>query len=245
MDLLKYSESLKNLPKRFSNLAFWRDCRKFKDVTVNALEYIDSWGKGIEIEQTNQNTKISALETSQKSQDAKISTLESGQTTQDTKISALETSQKSQDTKISTLESGQTTQDTKISALESGQTTQDTKISALENLTYDGNPENFKPNLINLSFISIDKGDGLFIFTPSSLTFDLPQIPHFITIEATCKRYTDAEHKTQSATFISVPFHITMSNGKTRVVPNTFDFYAPYGIVSPSISATIYLIEHK
>ena len=217
MDLLKYSESLKNLPKRFSNLAFWRDCRKFKDVTVNALEYIDSWGKGIEIEQTNQNTKISTLETSQKSQD----------------------------TKISTLESGQTTQDTKISALESGQTTQDTKISALENLTYDGNPENFKPNLINLSFISIDKGDGLFIFTPSSLTFDLPQIPHFITIEATCKRYTDAEHKTQSATFISVPFHITMSNGKTRVVPNTFDFYAPYGIVSPTISATIYLIEHK
>ena len=203
MDLLKYSESLKNLPKRFSNLAFWRDCRKFKDVTVNALEYIDSWGKGIEIEQTNQNTKISTLETSQKSQDTKISTLESGQTTQDT------------------------------------------KISALENLTYDGNPENFKPNLINLSFISIDKGDGLFIFTPSSLTFDLPQIPHFITIEATCKRYTDAEHKTQSATFISVPFHITMSNGKTRVVPNTFDFYAPYGIVSPTISATIYLIEHK
>lgn len=48
MDLLKYLEPMKNLPKRFSNLAFWRDVRKFKDEVVNAFEYVDSWGKHIE-----------------------------------------------------------------------------------------------------------------------------------------------------------------------------------------------------
>ena len=48
MNLLKYVEPMKNLPERFSNLAFWRGCRKFKDSVVNALEYIDSWGTHIE-----------------------------------------------------------------------------------------------------------------------------------------------------------------------------------------------------
>lgn len=48
MDLLKYLEPMKNLPKRFSNLAFWRDVRKFKDYVVNAFEYVDSWGSNIE-----------------------------------------------------------------------------------------------------------------------------------------------------------------------------------------------------
>lgn len=48
MDLLKYLEPMKNLPKRFSNLAFWRDVRKFKDDVVNALEYVDSWGENVE-----------------------------------------------------------------------------------------------------------------------------------------------------------------------------------------------------
>lgn len=48
MDLLKYLEPMKNLPKRFSNLAFWRDVRKFKDDVVNAFEYVDSWGDGVE-----------------------------------------------------------------------------------------------------------------------------------------------------------------------------------------------------
>ena len=48
MNLLKYVEPMKNLPDRFSNLAFWRGCRKFKDSVVNALEYIDSWGGNIE-----------------------------------------------------------------------------------------------------------------------------------------------------------------------------------------------------
>lgn len=50
MDLLKYLVPMKDLPKRFSNLAFWRDTRKFKDEVVNAFEYVDSWGTSIENE---------------------------------------------------------------------------------------------------------------------------------------------------------------------------------------------------
>lgn len=48
MDLLKYLEPMKNLPERFSNLAFWRGVRKLRDEVVNAFEYIDSWGESIE-----------------------------------------------------------------------------------------------------------------------------------------------------------------------------------------------------
>ena len=48
MDLLKYLTPMKNLPDRFSNLAFWRGVRKLKDEVVNAFEYVDSWGKDIE-----------------------------------------------------------------------------------------------------------------------------------------------------------------------------------------------------
>ena len=48
MDLLKYLEPMKHLPDMFSNLAFWRGCRKFKDAVVNAFEYVDSWGTHIE-----------------------------------------------------------------------------------------------------------------------------------------------------------------------------------------------------
>jgi hypothetical protein len=48
MDLLKYLEPMKNLPERFSNLAFWRGVRKLRDEVVNAFEYVDSWGAHIE-----------------------------------------------------------------------------------------------------------------------------------------------------------------------------------------------------
>ena len=48
MDLLKYLAPMKNMPERFSNLAFWRGVIKLKDDVVNAFEYVDSWGKNIE-----------------------------------------------------------------------------------------------------------------------------------------------------------------------------------------------------
>lgn len=48
MDLLKYLEPMKNIPERFSNLAFWRGVRKLKDGVMNAFEYVNSWGDLIE-----------------------------------------------------------------------------------------------------------------------------------------------------------------------------------------------------
>lgn len=53
MDLLKYLEPMKNLPERFSNLAFWRGVRKLRDEVVNAFEYVDSWGENIENDLAN------------------------------------------------------------------------------------------------------------------------------------------------------------------------------------------------
>lgn len=58
MDLLKYLEPMKNIPERFSNLAFWRGVRKLKDEVVSAFEYVDSWGKNIESELANSGMKI-------------------------------------------------------------------------------------------------------------------------------------------------------------------------------------------
>lgn len=60
MDLLKYLEPMKNLPERFSNLAFWRGVRKLRDEVVNAFEYVDSWGESVEHDINSlQNVKIS------------------------------------------------------------------------------------------------------------------------------------------------------------------------------------------
>lgn len=60
MDLLKYLEPMKNLPDRFSNLAFWRGVRKVKDDVINAFEYVDSWGENVEHDISSlQNIKIS------------------------------------------------------------------------------------------------------------------------------------------------------------------------------------------
>ena len=67
MDLLKYLEPMKNLPDRFSNLAFWRGVRKLKDEVVNAFEYVDSWGKSIEseIESITSPTKMRYVATNE------------------------------------------------------------------------------------------------------------------------------------------------------------------------------------
>ena len=63
MDLLKYLTPMKNMPERFSNLAFWRGVRKLKDEVVNAFEYVDSWGKNVEHELANSGLKrISVIE---------------------------------------------------------------------------------------------------------------------------------------------------------------------------------------
>ena len=63
MDLLKYIAPMKNMPERFSNLAFWRGVRKLKDEVVNAFEYIDSWGDNIESEEAQMKSDIANAQT--------------------------------------------------------------------------------------------------------------------------------------------------------------------------------------
>ena len=48
MNLSKYLESMKNLPDRFSNLAFWRGVIKLRDKLVETFEYVGEWGNRIE-----------------------------------------------------------------------------------------------------------------------------------------------------------------------------------------------------
>ena len=48
MQLLKYLAPMKNIPERFSNLAFWRGLRKLKDEVIHAFEYVDEWGTEVE-----------------------------------------------------------------------------------------------------------------------------------------------------------------------------------------------------
>ena len=63
MDLLKYLQPMKNVPERFSNLAFWRGVRKLKDEVVKAFEYVDSWGDKIESEEAQMKLDIANAQT--------------------------------------------------------------------------------------------------------------------------------------------------------------------------------------
>lgn len=64
MDLLKYLEPMKNLPERFSNLAFWRGVRKLRDEIIKTFENLESWGTLVENNLTSLDSKISNLSSS-------------------------------------------------------------------------------------------------------------------------------------------------------------------------------------
>lgn len=58
MNLSKYLENMKNLPDRFSNLAFWRGVRKLKDEMVKTFKYVEEWGTWIEGRLNNSFTVV-------------------------------------------------------------------------------------------------------------------------------------------------------------------------------------------
>ena len=58
MNLSKYLESMRNLPDRFSNLAFWRGVRKLKDEMVKTFEYVGEWGTLMEGRLNNSFTAL-------------------------------------------------------------------------------------------------------------------------------------------------------------------------------------------
>lgn len=61
MDLLKYLEPMKNLPERFSNLAFWRGVRKLRDEMVKTFEYVGDWGTLVENNLTSIESRLTQL----------------------------------------------------------------------------------------------------------------------------------------------------------------------------------------
>ena len=87
MNLLKYLEPMKNLPNRFSNLAFWRGVRKLKDEMLKTFEYVGEWGNEIEGQITDISVNLNSEITDIKND---ITTLENTDTSLDSRISALE-----------------------------------------------------------------------------------------------------------------------------------------------------------
>lgn len=76
MDLSNYLETMKNLPVRFSNLAFWCGVRKLKDKLVDTFKYMEEWGNGIEGQILDINNSIGHINYSNRIRDSRIIELE-------------------------------------------------------------------------------------------------------------------------------------------------------------------------
>lgn len=147
MDISKYLETMKNLPERFSNLAFWRGVRKLRGELVETFEYVGEWGNGIEGQITDINVNISGLKYSNK--------------TRDSRISALESSDVNLNTEITNIKSD-------ITTLENTDTSLDSRISALENaggggsgaLAFNSHSKSFNPTTIEVLTSNLDVSDA-------------------------------------------------------------------------------------
>ena len=125
MKLLDYLEPMETLPNRFSNLAFWRVLRIFKDKIVDAFTYVNAWGTDIETEQKTQNASLT-------SHGQMIDDIKEEQITQNGAIESLEKSKESVDGRVTTLESGQKALNEAIESVEKEQSTQGGEITSLK-----------------------------------------------------------------------------------------------------------------
>ena len=195
MDLLKCLEPMKNLPNRFSNLAFWRGVRKLKDEMLKTFEYVGEWGNGIESQITDIKNDITTLENTDTSLDSRISALENGGggggSVEDeiaaikSDITNLENADNSLDSRISTLESSDINLNTEITniknditTLENADTSLDSRISALENaggggsgggsgaLVFNSNSKSFNPTTIEVLKSNLDVSDAGALIVP-------------------------------------------------------------------------------
>lgn len=157
MDLLKYLEPMKNLPNRFSNLAFWRVVRKLKDEMLKTFEYVGEWGNGIEGNILDINGKIAGLEYSNRTRDSRITSLESSNVNLNTEITDIKSD---------------------IVSLENTDTSLDSRISALENaggggsgggsgaLVFNSNSKSFNPTTIEVLKSNLDVSDAGSLLVP-------------------------------------------------------------------------------
>ena len=119
MNLLEYINPIKNLPDRFSNLAFWRCVRKLKNCIINALDYINGWGTGIEDSLSEINTDLSGLQNWKTTVDSSLSSIDSD-------LSGLQTWKTSVDSSLSSI-------DNDLSGLKTWKTSVDSSLSSIDN----------------------------------------------------------------------------------------------------------------
>ena len=151
MNLLKYLEPMKNLPNRFSNLAFWRGVRKLKDEMLKTFEYVGEWGNGIEGQITDINVNISGLKYSNNTRDSRISALESSDVNLNSEITDIKND-------ITTLENTDTSLDSRISALENAGGGGSGGGSGA--LVFNSNSKSFKPTTIEVLKSNLDVSDA-------------------------------------------------------------------------------------
>ena len=157
MDLLKYLEPMKNLPNRFSNLAFWRGVRKLKDEMLKTFEYVGEWGNGIEGQITDINVNIYGLIYSNKTRDSRISALESSDVNLNTEITNIKND-------ITTLENTDTSLDSRISALENADGGGSGGGSGA--LVFNSNSKSFTPTTIEVLQSNLDVSDAGALMVP-------------------------------------------------------------------------------
>lgn len=132
MKLLDYLTPMKTLPNRFSNLAFWRILRIFKDEVVDAFTYVHTWGSDIESEQATQNDTLSTHGTMLNTHENEISSLKTEETSQNKRILSLELAESTSSGKVSDLEESVKTLNTALESVEKEQSTQNTTINSLK-----------------------------------------------------------------------------------------------------------------
>ena len=151
MDISKYLETMKNLPDRFSNFAFWRGVRNLRNKLVDTFEYVGKWGNGIEGQILDINGNISGLVYSNRTRDSRISALESTDVNLNTEITNIKSD-------ITTLESADHSLDSRISALENaGGGGSGGGIGAL---VFNSNSKSFNPTTIEVLKSNLDVSDA-------------------------------------------------------------------------------------
>ena len=151
MDLLKYLEPMKNLPNRFSNLAFWRGVRKLKDEILKTFDYVGEWGNGIEGQILDINGSIAGLNYSNNTRDSRISALESSDVNLNTEITYIKSD-------ITTLENTDNSLDLRISALENAGGGGGGSGSGA--LVFNSNSKSFTPTTIEVLKSNLDVSDA-------------------------------------------------------------------------------------
>lgn len=205
MKLLEYLKPMENLPNRFSNLAFWRILRIFKDKVVDAFTYVDTWGTGIEVEQSTQNGILTT-------HDQMLSSHE-------TTISNINAEQNSQNSAIATNAVNIGTLNSDIDVLRQYVLTPGTYRSITH---FESSPtvKEIAPSLY-----------AIYAGVPS---YVIPDIPFNITCRASLNIYTDSAKTKHTRVLIPLAYvtEYDASSRKVVIGYNTTPFYAPYGIES-------------